>query len=247
MDFRFTGGTLNNRAKWGTTFRPYYLDGLNPTGDRPTKNSASATYRTSRCYVIASNKLCFWSCLDSSFLPVVPNRKYAQDLVANAYVHSDLYGGGMAGKVSLRVDVTYAKPQTPVLLMTSLAGYTKGVNIGSRCNKLWLNPAAAVLIQALPAGGGQRLPPVTRFLTNTKFSDAWAGRNVWFQAGYTDSVTGRLNLTTAAFVRLPRKPVDVLSATRYAVYHRTRANGNYRGTTPSTLARRQPLFRYRYK
>jgi len=243
MDFRFSGGTLANNVKWGTDYHPYYLDGLNPTTEAPTYNEAQVSYYTSRCYVFDTQKVCFWTCLDSAFLPKDANKTYFQDLLASGRVYSDVYPGS-AGKLSIALAARYAAPKAPVVWMTSLKGYSTGVDISARCNKLWLDPGAAVSYQTRTAASDG----LSTYGMSVPFENAWAGHDVWFQAGYADSMTGRLSLTTAAKLRLPTKPVDIVSAKRYAVYHKTSSSAYTTGNGPYTSAHLQPLnlFHYHY-
>lgn len=182
FDWQFSGGVLANAAAWsGAATTEYYLDGV-PLVDY-TGYTNWAYYPSNRP-----------SCSDS-----------AHSVGAFAGIVAFFYNkdySNTAWQNKLRVDLSSSNtaPNKPVVLALGLAGNTNGVQIGARCNRLYvdLNQAWLPLFGMANASGSwlqQYLVPSSPALTAIK---------LWLQAGWDDSQTKVFSLSQARMTETPQ-------------------------------------------
>ncbi len=182
FDWQFSGGVLANAGKWsGAGYVEYYLDGvplINYTG-----YTSWAHYPSTRP-----------PCSDSS-------KSVGAFAGLVAFFYNKDYPT-VAWQNKLRVDLSASNiaPSQPVALALGFAANTAGVNVGARCNLLYVDLTKGWLSlfgQANASGSWKQ-----QYLVNS--SNALTGIKLYLQAAWADSKTRAFSLSQARMTETPR-------------------------------------------
>ena len=194
FDYDFQGGTLVNGS---STRAPYWMD------------AAFTTTRTWRDvvptwlpYWPAGGR---WKCGDSAF-PTTPVAFARLSLKLYAKKHWD---SNKAGMVEFNGWSRYTAPNAPVIGAITTGGNHNGVNVGARCYNLHLDLNKLVTYvtgtaSALTGTSGNLLPtqPIP-------YKGRFAGVPLYLQVAWADSMTKEMSLSTASWITLPPKEVQL--------------------------------------
>ncbi|MHC4514669.1 MAG: hypothetical protein ACYTGW_02015 [Planctomycetota bacterium] len=202
LDFRLSGGTMDNAAAWSTSrFYGYYLDG----------NNDNTTYRSKQTLYPATipNPRCRDSAITSN---------QQAHTFADLYVYGDTYSNvAWRGQVRFVLYSYYTAPNARVIAAIGFAGHPKGINLGANCNPLFVNlnvPWFALGRTTINSSG---------YSGSVEFILPWqsgmANVPVWVQSAWADSKTNAFSLTRAMSVVFPKdRPWP---ARKVCVYHYT--------------------------
>ncbi len=232
VDFTFRGGTLANRGTW-TGFQGsfYYLDSetINAVVKGSTVVSIPAALPSAPCHdsaiteTAASSNAFAWG---SAFAwgPSASNANYRNSLSVEHYSK-------------------FTAPAAKVIHAVGLGGYRAGVNIGARCNALYVDLTKPHL-----------LVPVTTDLSGFAGFTPWlvpwtaalASMQIYVQAAWADSRTQHFSLTSAVRVTFPNSLPPPGSPLRKATlgYSATAAVAHY---GPGTGEGFNPFMAYRIR
>lgn len=193
FDFRFLGGQLANQGAWwtgatgqkGPTTQPilrhYPLDGEQAsTVRRPGLTRGMPTVPGP-------------SCMDSAF--GTGGTGFAS-IEGSCHVAA---GGGQDTHLEFRSLLT--APNAPVLKAVSTGRLSNGLQLGARCNRLFLDPATPWVL--LPATTGPRVGYSPWVRLSAPWTGALSRAQLFVQAAWTDSVSNRLGLSQGLEFTLP--------------------------------------------
>ncbi len=207
LDYSFQGGVLKNNAAWtyqsgGQTF------------------SSSMLFRTDGIFM--GDDI-------TSFPVYVPRGTRVAPICTDAgqagtfssWAHHFYLGysdthptTSLRGKIRMRVQTYYTAKSAPVVGAITLKGSEVGVSLpGFGCNNLHvdLSGPALYLFATTDANG------LSGWLIDTTLTPpaGLRGLTTWFQAAWTDSITGQAKLTLAQMSTIPPKPIP---STKRSVY-----------------------------
>ncbi len=233
FDYTFRGGKMTNAASWsGATSGRYKFDsvagsdlnysrnqglgwgnfppgkGLNP---RPPGSPAGCSDSGQSAFA--------WAAIEADV--------YSNNPPNPTNVHRDYLGRGnktyaqLKGMFDIELSSLLTAKSGNVIHALGVAGTLTGVNIGAKCNLLFIDttkPWIPILRTADSTGniGFASNTMRSTLLGPVPFKPAFAGFRAWHQAAYADSKTGAFALTTARFADIPNPPVAVSKAMVYA-------------------------------
>jgi len=186
MDYRFRGGTLANSGTWNFSRSAYYyLDsevvtlytaegGVEPLPETPGK------------------------CADSGF--TYPG------YIATTYGYSYAYGPAN-NQVTLRNTMQvnhysyYTAPNSPVVQAIGVGGSSNGVNVGARCNRLYVDLNKPTVLLNMTATGSTGYSGLVTW--SMPWQPAFNNLKIYIQSAWADSKTRALSLSTAVLLTLP--------------------------------------------
>ena len=185
MDYVFRGGSLASNAAWTiATSADFFLD--------------SASYETVLRGKTAQIPSGATMCADSAFPSV---------LYPGAGIYADaLFHGPTSTTVSLRNKLWvehhsyFTALNAPVIHALGLGGLGGGVNIGARCNALYVDFNKPVALVHLKTQGQHAYSAVT---WTTPLHKALVSQEIYLQAAWADSKTQGLGLSMATKLTLP--------------------------------------------
>ena len=233
FDYTFRGGRMTNGATWvGATSGRYKFDavagqdldysrnrglgwgnfplgpGLNPRppGSPPGCSDSGQTFFA-------------WAAVEVDVFssnPPNPTR-----------VHRDYLGRGNQTYAQLKgmFDIELSSLRTAkngnVIHALGVAGNLLGVNVGAKCNFLFIDTTKPFFTFLRKADGTGNIGFASNTMKSTllgpvAFKPAFAGVRVWHQAAYADSLTGQFALTTARLADIPNPPVTVRKSMVYS-------------------------------
>lgn len=194
LDFDFNGGTLSSGASWGDTqFLPYQLDsffdGPYTTGLRDEFGAQGFGQ----------------GCID-------PRQSNGARAILHVYTYNQSYGAtSLQGRHQVTLNTWNTAPGAPVFAALGLSGSEAGLAFGGvTCNKLHVTP-----LLILPGIADSLIGRMEITTPAQPYTQAAVGLPVWAQAGFSDSATGALMLTTASRTMVPNRPA---TAKRAAIY-----------------------------
>jgi len=182
FDWQFSGGVLANAGKWsGAATVEYYLDGvplINYTG-----YTTWAYYPKTRP-----------PCSDSS-------KSVGAFSGLVAFFYNKDYPT-VAWQDKLRVDLSASNiaPSQPVVNALGFAANTNGVNVGAKCNSLYVDLSKGWI----PLFGMANTSGSWKQQYLVKSSNTLTGIKLYLQAGYDDSKTKVFSLSQARMTETPR-------------------------------------------
>jgi hypothetical protein len=227
LDFVFLGGTLANSAAWDCgNLVPYYLDGNN---DTTTYISARTTYP-----VTGPNPPCRDSAIVQNY-----NAYTFADLMVHGITHPNVM---LREKTSFEMYSYYTAPNARIISAIGFAGIRTGVDVGARCNLLYLNwdaPAFFVARTTVDSRGFSSAYDVV-----APWDPKMANMQVWVQTAWDDSKLNFFSLTQAMMVEMPSE----LPTPRRMVCTYSYLPGDDTGFNPETgSVYLNPIARYTYK
>jgi len=232
-DFKFEGGVLANRAPWSESiFRGYYFDSYGPV-----LKSIPGTYRSMPPVRLHNNSQGVTArCNDSAF-GTVHSGSYSRlfattygPAYANAAWHNKLVLFSMS---------RYTAPQAPVVHVWCLGKDPIGVDVGTGCNRVHIHgPGLSFTYTAQPLSADPTALSMSPY-TVVPWFGALSNARLTVQAGWADSVTGRLSLTQASEVEIPASvPSGEVPKRRMLMQHGSTVTG------PSGAYPYNPALRY---
>jgi hypothetical protein len=199
-DWTFLGGTLDNKATWGTSNKSYYLDGLTAR----TSSGAGASLYFKRN---AQNRP---ACVDSS--QNAGTFSYAYQGVTSYAKNSP----SRPDKMTFRSIIVGGPKSGNVIAAYSTGGNgtdaTKWPALGGACEGLALN-GILFLVEA------RKLNTSGQFFGTTNeipYTPAFVGFRHWGQFAYNDSKSGNFGLSGAAWASpIPAQPASVSWRTKH--------------------------------
>jgi hypothetical protein len=210
LDYHFRGGQLANNVAWtyATGGVTYSNDQLFPTDGILMGDMVNAFYvQVPRHWKVPP------ICTDSG--QAVTNSSRAHHFYlgySNTHPNATL-----RGKVTMRAQTNFTAKNAPVVGAISIRGTLAGVPVpGFGCNNLHVNLSPTAVAFWIFA------------TTNTKGDSGWVvnitqappasirGVTTWFQAAWTDSVTGQPKLTIATACTVPPVPIP---STKRSIYY----------------------------
>jgi hypothetical protein len=192
-DYWFRGGTLANAAPWsGSTSALYYLDGVtNP--DSTTGTGSYMPAADSRCN-------------DSAVTLATGAYAYG---VANTY-NVNYSTNTYRDKLRVRWYSYYTAPDKPVFQVVGVGvGNTAGVEIGARCNRLYVDLSKPYLLLSKTAQNtAEAYSGPTEIIT--PWETRLQGLAFHVQAAWADSRSGLFSLTRARSFVVPGYPTQPL-------------------------------------
>jgi len=191
LDFVFRGGTMDNSIAWsGGTVRGYYLDSNNDlTTYTSPRTSYPAALPNPRCRdsAITSNSAAYTYATIRVYGITYSNVTYREK------AHFELYS-------------YYTAPDARVITAIAFAGIPAGLDIGARCNLLYVNLQGPWIALGRTTQGNQGYSGT--FVAFSPWIKGMANVPIWVQTAWDDSSTKMFSLTTAQSVVLPgNKPM----------------------------------------
>lgn len=213
FDWVYRGGTLANGARWvtnnGSTNAPYYVDGVFAA-------PSSGIFSSYGTFVPIPRQN---GCNDSAHR----FRNDAQTTVGVTVYGPSYQVRAFAGTTVFSVSSAFTARGAPVLHVVSNSGSDRGVNIGARCQKLYVAfngtyvPALQTTMTTLNAFSGVASRRITTI-------PSLVGTMVGAQSAWADSGSGRFSLTTAMRAQVPPIPGSRKVPLRASIYRNDLSN-----------------------
>ena len=166
-------------------------------------------------------------------------------LFAQAFNYSPSYfSESLRGKFEFYLQSVYTAPSQPVIQAIGLGG-TTGVDIGAKCNRLYVDfnrPVLLLVATAYGRGGNGRSGP-----WRVPWHKAFEGVNLFIQAAWTDSKSKQLSLTQALRLRLPWGLPPAEEPRFKTVYNRDPDSSSTRFGIANSVGNYFPFTRYGIK
>ena len=146
----------------------------------------------------------------------------------------------MRNKLSFMHESWFTAERAPVVHAIGLGGNRTGVDIGARCQRLYVDFNKPVIL-VFPAGSSFVFKSWT-----VPWRPAMADRELYVQAAWADSRTGAFSLAVASKVTLPSGLPPTASPQFSAIYTQNPA-GVYGDFSPAPDSRFLPITRYTVK
>ena len=191
LDYTFSGGSMANNAAWGTT-----TTGSSPSFSYYLDSEYQSTYsKSSSITRLPATRI---NCNDSAM---------TRTTGAYLYAYGTTYGPESStityrNKLVFQHYSYYTAPKATVIHALGLAGTTAGVNVGAKCNKLYVDlskPNILMPFRTLNNTSGQSGTMGWLLPWNSAFANA----TVYMQGAWSDSQSKQLALTQAIQVTLP--------------------------------------------
>ena len=239
FDYTFRGGKMANAANWsGSTSGRYKFDSVAGTDLNYSRNQGLGW---GNFWCPPNSRPCPGlnprppgspiGCTDSgqtaSAWAAIEVDVYSNNPPNPTRVHSNYLGRGnktyaqLKGMFDIELSSLLTAKSGNVIHAMGVAGTLTGVNIGAKCNLLFIDttkPWIPILRTADSSGhiGFASNTVRSTLLGPAPFNSAFAGFRAWHQAAYADSKTGAFTLTTARFADIPNPPVALSKAMVYA-------------------------------
>ncbi len=117
-----------------------------------------------------------------------------------AEVRSSWLTGPGAGKIRFNLSSVNTAPNARVIHAVGDRGFPNGVDIGFRCNKLFIDTSLAfnAFFYRADSSGTARSGDIF-----VPWSESWRGQTIWAQGAWQDSKTMRPSLTRAMSLTIP--------------------------------------------
>ena len=181
MDYRFSGGVLANGGRWATRY--FILDGV------PTRGYAVAST------VLLSPTLN--RCADTGL--GIPEA--TAFMTASASVLGNIATETLHNKLQFRHLSMWTAPRALVVHAIGLDGNRTGVDVGARCQRLYVDFSKPVVLLNMWTGAGGE---IVRYWS-VPWQPVLADLALYVQAAWVDSRNGAFSLTGASKVTLPSR------------------------------------------
>ena len=220
MDYRFSGGVLEDGSPWALGTVYFFLDGAPTFG-----------------YAIASPVLLPPSlngCRDTMW----GNRRskeYSAATFASAYIIDGIVTDTL--RLQFMLESWFTALKSPVVHAIGLGGNRTGVDVGARCQRLYVDLGKPVVFVI-------RLGPFPRMSWTVPWQPVLANLGLYAQAAWADSQGGAFSLTVASKVTLPSGPASTQSSLHFRTIHDSQNPAATVGLGPTLDSRLFPITQY---
>ena len=181
MDFSFGGGIMENKGGWSWPI-PFALDSAQLPAARRIGNVQAFPAKAN-------------ACADSSV-----SLNYGAEMRVWPASHGAMAEPSLRNKLEFKHQSILTAPNSTVIHAIGFGLNSQGLDIGARCNKLFIDFSKPVFLQTMKTDSFG-ITPFQQILT--PWRSEFANLELTLQGGWADSKRGEFSLTSAVHVTLP--------------------------------------------